>query len=73
MSSNFFIDFAAFNFLGYMAGFDWMVVFSAATFLALLTRQFQSRLTHRAVLTRVSRKKGNFRGLPAFRRDRDDR
>lgn len=69
MSSNFFVDFTAFFFLGTVAGLDWMIAFSAATFMALLTSRFQSRLTHRPVPARARRRRGDLRALPAFRRD----
>lgn len=72
-SSNFFVDFTAFNFLGVIAGLEWMVAFSLATFLAMVTKHFHSRLMHRPVPARARRKNGDLRALPAFRRDADRR
>ncbi|WP_306120007.1 MULTISPECIES: hypothetical protein [unclassified Roseitalea] len=71
MSSNFFVDFALFNILGLLAGLDWMIAFSAATFLAMITRHFQLALDERRL--REQRVRPNFEGLPAYRKDRQGR
>ena len=78
MSSNFFVDFTLFNFLGVMAGADWMIAFSAATFLALLTRKFHGYVAYRQMRAQIRSDKPNYRALPAFRngtnwRDRNNR
>ena len=72
-STNFFVDFAAFNALGLMSGANWMVVFSIATFLALITRHFQNRLMERPARARGHKEKPDFSALPAFRDDVDQR
>lgn len=70
-STNFFVDFAFFNVLGYLGGAHWMVVFSVATFLALITRHLHNRAMHRPVRVRTSREKPDFSALPAFRDETD--
>ncbi|MBO6637012.1 MAG: hypothetical protein JJ920_08800 [Roseitalea sp.] len=72
-STNFFVDFTLFNVLGYLGGVDWMVAFSVATFLALITRHLHSRAMHRPASVQASRDKPDFSALPAFRDDADRR
>jgi len=72
-STNFFVDFALFNVLGYLGGAHWMVAFSVATFLALITRHLHNRAMHRPMRVRASRDKPDFSALPAFRNDADRR
>ncbi|MCR9123925.1 MAG: hypothetical protein NXH91_16800 [Phyllobacteriaceae bacterium] len=72
-STNFFVDFTLFNVLGYLGGAHWMVAFSVATFLALITRHLHNRAMHKPVRVRASRDKPDFGALPAFRDDADRR
>lgn len=69
MSSYFFVDFTAFVFLGVVTGLDWMIAFSVATFLALATSRFQSRLPHRPAPVRARGRRGDMGALPAFRHE----
>ena len=66
----FFIDFTLFIVLGLMAGLDWMVAFSVATFVALMTQCLQGGLSGKPAEARV-RRHPNHRGLPAFRHEDD--
>lgn len=67
VSSNFFVDFAFFNIIGLLAGLDWMVAFSAATFLAMATSHFAAGAAERRFRLKAQRAKPNHDALPAFR------
>ena len=71
MQFNFFVDFATFNAIGLLAGFDFMLVFSIATFLAMLTR-YGTVFSLTKLLAPYSKRKGDRSGLPAFRDRHDD-
>ena len=71
MNNNFFVDFSVFFVLGLLAGVEWMLAFSIATFLAMMTRLFQMRFEERRMVMRAQRVRANRDALPAFRRNRD--
>ena len=70
MSTNFLVDFAVFNLFGLMAGMDWMVAFSAATFLAMMTSHCAAGIAERRFRIKTRRVKANHDALPANRHRR---
>lgn len=72
MSSNFFVDFAVFNVLGLLAGLDWMLAFSLATLVAIVTSHFAFGAAERRFRLKVRSTKPNHHALPAYRDRRRD-
>ncbi|MEL6435399.1 MAG: hypothetical protein AAFR27_13370 [Pseudomonadota bacterium] len=73
MQTNFFIDLTTYNAIGLMAGFDFMLVFAIATFIAAISRYSNVVLLHRFIRDRDETPVADPTALPAYRNEKSKR